>query len=149
MRLTKKDMRAGEIPFIGALDNNNGIVDFISNKNSSLDKNVLGVNYDGDGGMVISFYHPYNCIFSDSVKRFKLKNFSGNRYIYLFLKSMIFQQRNKYSYNYKFNSKRMERQKIMLPVTESGAPDFEYMERYMRRQENLLLRKYFDKKFAR
>ena len=38
---------------------------------------------------------------------------------------------------------RLKALKIMLPVDENGDPDWEYMEKYMRRQENLLLRKYF------
>jgi len=40
----------------------------------------------------------------------------------------------------------LKRQKILLPVDDSGAPDWKYMENYMRVQENLLLKKYFDKK---
>ncbi|MBQ7630313.1 MAG: restriction endonuclease subunit S, partial [Selenomonadaceae bacterium] len=145
VRLTKNDMHAGKIPFIGALDNNNGLVDFISNKNSSLDKNVLGVNYDGNG-MVQSFYHQYEAIFSDSVKRFHLRNCDDNKYIFLFIKNSILKQKIKFQYGYKFNASRMERQKILLPVDDSGAPDWAYMENYMRRQENLLLKKYLEKK---
>ena len=38
-------MVSGNIPFIGATDSNNGITEFIANKNT-LDKNVLGVNYN-------------------------------------------------------------------------------------------------------
>lgn len=148
VRLTKSNMIEGKIPFVSAADSNNGVTAFVGNKNSSFDKNVLGVNYDGDGGMVISFYHPYDCIFSDSVKRFKLKHLSGNEYIYLLLKSMIFQQRSKYNYNYKFNESRMRKQKIKLPIDKNGEPDWEYMEKFMRAKENLLLKEYFEKKFA-
>ena len=147
VRLTKNDMQAGKIPFIGALDNNNGVVDFVSNKNSSLDKNVLGVNYDGNG-MVMSFYHQYEALFSDSVKRFHLKNHADDKYILLFIKNSILQQKIKFQYGYKFNASRMARQKILLPVDEKDLPDWEYMEKYMRVQENLLLKKYFDKKLA-
>ena len=147
VRLTKNDMQAGKIPFIGALDNNNGVVDFISNKNSSFDKNVLGVNYDGNG-MVVSFYHQYEAIFSDSVKRFHLKNHADNKYILLFIKNSILQQKKIFQYGYKFNAERMAQQKILLPVDDSGEPDWKYMEKYMRAKENLLLKKYFDKKFA-
>ena len=70
-RLVAADTTAGDRPFIGALDNNNGVARFVSDTNESLDKNVLGVNYNGNG-MVIGFYHPYECIFSDDVKRFHL-----------------------------------------------------------------------------
>ena len=142
VRLTKNDMQAGKIPFIGATDSNNGITAWISNKNSSLDKNVLGVNYNGS--VVENFYHQYEAIFSDDVKRFHLKNHADDKYILLFIKNSILQQKIKFQYGYKFNAKRMLRQKILLPVDENNLPDFEYMERYMIAQENLLLKKYFD-----
>lgn len=76
-RLVAADTTAGNRPFIGALDNNNGVARFVSDTNESLDKNVLGVNYNGNG-MVIGFYHPYECIFSDDVKRFHLKHHEDN-----------------------------------------------------------------------
>ena len=36
-----------------------------------IDKNVLGVNYNGS--VVESFYQPYECIFSEDVKRISFK----------------------------------------------------------------------------
>ena len=130
-RLTKADMKIGNVPFISAADNNNGVTNFISNLNESLDKNVLGVNYDGNGGMVISFYHPYDCIFSDSVKRFHFKNTQDDKYVFLFTKVSILKQRDKYRYGYKFNETRMKKQQIMLPVDSKGEPDYDFMHNYM------------------
>ncbi|MBQ0051348.1 MAG: N-6 DNA methylase [Treponema sp.] len=72
VRLTSANMKSGNRPFVGASDSNNGITNFVSNENKSIDKNVLGVNYNGS--VVENFYHPYECIFSDDVKRFHLKN---------------------------------------------------------------------------
>lgn len=141
-RLTKKDMDNGTIPFIGAADSGNGITNFISNKNESLDKNVLGVNYDGNGGMAISFYHPYECLFSDSVKRFHLKHCEDNKYVLLFLKTVILQQRSKYNYGYKFNERRMKRQYIMLPINKNGKPDYTFMEEFGMQYEDELKKKY-------
>ena len=71
IRLTKADQLHGKLPFVGSSDNNNGITGFVSNINSSLDSNVLGVNYNGS--IVDNYYHPYKCIFSDDVKRLHLK----------------------------------------------------------------------------
>ncbi len=137
-RLVAANSVPGKRPFIGALDNSNGIARFVSDTNVSLDKNVLGVNYDGNG-MVIGFYHPYECIFSDSVKRFHLKNHEDNAYILLFMKVIILQQKSKFGYLYKFNAERMANTRIMLPVTDDGDPDYEYMEQYAK---NLMIRKY-------
>ena len=37
---------------------------------------------------------------------------------------------------------RLKRLHIMLPATEVGIPDYEYMEQYMRRKEYSLLQRY-------
>lgn len=81
-RLTKSDMDNGLIPFVGAIDSNNGITNWIGTPNCSFDKNVLGVNYNGS--VVENFYHAYGCVFSDDVKRLHLKNYSDNQYVLLF-----------------------------------------------------------------
>ncbi|MDB6208728.1 restriction endonuclease subunit S [Streptococcus oralis] len=134
VRLTKANQEIGLRPFAGASDSDNGVTAFVSNTNKSLDANVLGVNYNGS--VVENFYHPYEAIFSDDVKRLKWKDeIYGNKYTYLFLKQMILSQKIKYAYGYKFNGERMKRQKIMLPVTKTGLPDYDYMTSYMQKQE--------------
>lgn len=137
-RLVAANSTPGNRPFIGALDNNNGVAHFVNDTNASLDKNVLGVNYNGNG-MVIGFYHPYECIFSDDVKRFHLKNHKDNKFVLLFMKVAILQQKSKFGYLYKFNAERMANTRIMLPVTDEGMPDYQYMEQYAK---SMMLRKY-------
>ena len=139
-RLTAAEMRFGYRPFIGATDSNNGITNFVSNENISLDKNVLGVNYNGS--VVENFYHPYECIFSDDVKRFHLKNREDNKFSLLFMKTNIFQQKSKFLYAYKFNEKRMKAQNIMLPVTSTGQIDYDFMEEYIKELEAQKLEEY-------
>ena len=138
-RLTKANMKNGKRPFIGASDSNNGITNFVSNDNVSKDKNVLGVNYNGS--VVENFYHPYECIFSDDVKRFHLKNCIDNKFNLLFMKTNILQQKSKFLYAYKFNEDRMKAQNIMLPTDSSGNPDYVYMELYIK---SLMHKKYAD-----
>lgn len=134
VRLTKANMNEGKMPFIGSTDSNNGITSFVSNTNKSLDKNLLGVNYNGS--VVENFYHPYECIFSDDVKRISFKDDEGqNKYCYLFLKQMILQQKEKYRYAYKFNGDRMARQKIMMPVDKHVRINFDFMKRYITSKE--------------
>lgn len=141
-RLTKADMQIGNRPFVGATDNyiNNGITEWVNNTNESIDQNLLGVNYNGSVGEV--FYHPYECIFSDDVKRLHLKKQLDSKYILLFIKTAIVQQKIKYAYGYKFNEQRMLKQPIMLPCTPEGTPDWQYMENYMRHIESQQIVKY-------
>lgn len=126
-RLVSTDSKEGDRPFIGALDNSNGVARFVSDTNASLDRNVLGVNYNGNG-MVIGFYHPYECIFSDDVKRFHLRWHEDNMHVLLFMKVAILMQKKKFGYLYKFNADRMAHTHIMLPVTDDGEPDYDFME---------------------
>ncbi|MDD7592656.1 MAG: restriction endonuclease subunit S [Peptoniphilaceae bacterium] len=136
-RLETRNKVDGIRPFIGATDNGNGVTGFVGNDNASKDSNVLGVNYNG--ASCIAFYHPYGCIFTDDVKRLHLKNHIDDKYVLLFFTSIFAMQRVKYSYGYKFKEKRMHRQKLMLPVTDAGDPDYEYMEQYAK---NMMWRKY-------
>lgn len=143
-RLTKADMQDGKMPFIGASEQNNGVTAFTCSENESLDNNVLGVNYNGSVGF--SFYHPYKAIFTDDVKRVKWKDDThNNRYTLLFLSSMIGQQKCKYAYGYKFNSQRMKRQKILLPICSDNTIDWLFMETYMKQKEQEILKQTIEK----
>lgn len=140
-RLESRNRIPGTRPFIGALDNSNGVAGFVANNNSSVDRNVLGVNYNGNG-MGIGFYHPYECIFSDDVKRFHLKSVDDSAELALFTKTLIGMQRNKFGYLYKFNAKRMAATHILLPATDSGEPDYEFMAEYVKKKREELLQRY-------
>jgi len=45
--------------------------------------------------------------------------------------AVIFKQRDKYAYGYKFNEQRMRRQNILFPVNTVGEPDYSEMEQFM------------------
>lgn len=143
VRLTKSDQAPGDMPFIGSTDSNNGVTSFVSNRNSSIDSNVLGVNYNGS--VVENFYHPYMCLFSDDVKRIHWRERDkGNKFTYLFLKTMILQQKVKYAYGYKFNAKRMQRQKILLPIDKENSPNYQFMEDYIKQEQKIIAQKIID-----
>lgn len=143
VRLTKADMTTGNRPFVGASEACNGITEFIDNTNASINKEVLGVNYNGSVGF--SFYHPYEALFSDDVKRVRWKDeIVNNKYTLLYLSTAIAQQRGKYAYGYKFNAQRMKRQIIMLPSQADGTPDYTYMEQTMRIMEYDVLKTYLN-----
>ncbi|PLA77074.1 restriction endonuclease [Ligilactobacillus agilis] len=136
VRLTKENMVKGDIPFIGASSSGNGITNWVSNKNKSLDSNVLGVNYNGS--VVDNFYHPYKALFSDDVKRIHIKDKSvdANIYKYIFLKVAFLQHKEQYQYGYKFDANRMKNQKLVLPVDDNGNPDWQFMEDYIKSMPN-------------
>lgn len=141
VRLEARNRNEGKRPFIGALDNSNGVVQFVNNNNKSLDSNFLGVNYNGNG-MGIGFYHPYQCVCTDDVKRFHLKYTVDSEELALFNKTAIEKQRNKFGYLYKFNTKRMSKTSILLPVDNAGNVDYKYMTSYIKEKRKEMLERY-------
>ena len=109
---SKGDMLEGKRPFIGASEASNGVTASIENSNASLDRIVLEVNYNCSVGF--SFYHPYEALFSDDVKRVGWKaEEANNKYTLLYLSTAIAQQKSKYAYGYKINAQHMKRQIII------------------------------------
>lgn len=117
----------GKIPYITSTSINNGIGYFINNINSTLEKECISVNRNGSVGY--SFYHPYTALFGNDTRKLILKN--NNKYIGLFVSFMISKQKIKYGYGYKMGTKRLKRQKILLPVKKNNVVDFEFIKNYM------------------
>ena len=129
VRLKSDDHIPGETPFISSREGNNGISDWVMNENDSLDSNVLGVNYNGN--VLEAYYHAYDALFSDDVKRFKIKNTEPNRKKYMYLATAIKKLKESYSYTKKFNSTEISKVSITLPITSDGKPDWVFMEEYI------------------
>jgi len=132
----------GDLPYISSTSNNNGIGYFVGNNNNSLDSNCLSVNRNGSVGY--SFYHSYKALFSNDCRRLKLNK--PSKYIGLFISNQITMQKEKYGYGYKMGTARLLKQKIMLPITLDGKPDYDFMEKYMKSLEYKKLKEYLDYK---
>lgn len=138
-RLKKADHIEGNIPYASSTALNNGIDDFIGNtKNVRVFKNCLTIANSGSVGS--TFYQPYKVVSSDHVTKLQNKNF--NKYIYLFLATMVSRLHEKYSFNREINDYRIRKEKILLPINKSGNPDYVFMENYMRKKETELITKY-------
>ena len=68
-----------------------------------------------------------------------LKTEGMSKYVYLFLTSTIEKQGSNFNFNREINDARIKNMQVMLPVDDSGEPDYEYMEQY---SKNMMLRKY-------
>lgn len=127
-RLTKANMSSGNTPFIGAVDNNNGLTAFVGQE-ASHPANTMTVNYNGNG-VAEAFYQPvpYRC--SDDVNvlypRFRL-----TPSIALFIATVIRQEKYRFSYGRKWHLERMRNSTIGLPVDKKGSPDWAFMEQYI------------------
>lgn len=134
----ESERKKGNVPYVSATANNNGIGYFVGNDNETLEENCLSVNRNGSVGY--SFYHPYKALFSNDCRKLRLKNKSP--FVGKFVSRIITGQKDKYGYGYKMGTARIKRQKILLPINSIGQPDYEYMENYIKKLEYDKLTKY-------
>lgn len=127
----ERERIAGNTPYITSTANNNGIGYFISNQNTTLEKDCISVNRNGSVGY--AFYHPYQALFGNDTRKLRPKYL--NKYTSLFLTACIEKQRIKYGYGYKMGTGRLKKQKILLPVDASNQPDWINIERFMQQME--------------
>lgn len=137
-RLKKSDHISGNIPYISSTKMNNGCYGFLGNqKGVRKFRNCLTIANSGSVGSV--FYHDYQFIASDHVTA--LVNSKLTKQQYLFIASRMSKIGEKYSFNREINDERIQREKIQLPVGINGQPDYDYMEQYMKRMENKVIKK--------
>jgi hypothetical protein len=129
-RLTKSNRikRGGDIPFIGAVDSNNGVS---GNVDAAIHKEgTLTVNYNG-AGVAEAFYQPVPFWASDDVNVLYPK-FEMSPEIALFIATVIRKEKYRFSYGRKWHLSRMEKSEIHLPADILGNPDWRFMEQYIR-----------------
>ena len=135
-RLTKSNQIEGNTPYISSTAMNNGVDNFINNEdNVRKFKNCLTVANSGSVGAC--FYHHYEFVASDHVTSLKLNDENNaDKYIYLFISSIIKRLEEKYSFNREINDKRIRQEKIILPVDKNGNPHWQYMRMVMKKIES-------------
>lgn len=137
VELTKGDIMAekvdeGEIPLISSGESNNGVVKYISKdgdgKAEMFPANTITLdmfchaNYQG-----VAYYAVGHGRVNILVPKFAL-----NRYIGLFICTIINREVYRFSYGRAVYSSVAEKMIIRLPVTPSGTPDWQFMEDYIK-----------------
>ncbi len=128
----------GNIPYITSGSQNNGIGYFVGNKNDTLDKGYIAFNRNGAVGL--AFYHPYWSVMGNDCRKIHLPEADENIYVGLFVATTISMQSKSFSYSRKLGTARANKLQIMLPVTDTGEPDYQFMEDYVK---EIMLKKYF------
>ena len=134
-RLTRKDMKEGEMPFVGASAINNGITHYIANEGHVHEAGLLTVSYNGSVGE--SFFQDVRFRASDDVNVLYPK-FEMSRNAALFLASAIRVVGKRYEFIDKWVKDTMEKDEIMLPVS-GESPDWTKIESYMNEIERVAL----------
>lgn len=130
-RLTSDDQTEGNTPYIGAIDSNNGIANYIG-QDAIHDGNTISLSYNGSVGE--AFYQPRPFWATDDVNVLYFREENGvdfNKYIALFICAVLRQEKYRYSYGRKWVLESMKSTVIKLPE-KAGKPDWFYMESYMK-----------------
>ena len=129
-RLTKENMASGNINFLGAISDNNGVRDKI-NTEYFWKPNCITVNYNGSVGE--AFYQQKPFWASDDVNILYAKDFwEMNKFVAMFLITVIKANKYRFGYGRKWTMEKMKETIIKLPSNEDGKPDFVYMEKYIK-----------------
>lgn len=132
-RLTEAERIDGDIPYIGAIDSNNGLSSTISNNEHIHSANTITVSYNGS--VAEAYYQPCAFWATDDVNVL-YPRYTLNLYIALFLTTIINKEKYKFNYGRKWKKELMEVSKIKLPVDTSGKPNWQYMEDFIKNQLN-------------
>lgn len=135
-RLKNADHVPGIVPYVSSTANNNGVDDYIE---ATPGTRAFGdcISLANSGSVGTAFYEPFEYVASDHVTALKTEGMS--KYVYLFLIATIEKQGSNFNFNREINDARIKNMQIMLPIDDSGKPDYEYMEQYAK---NMMLRKY-------
>ena len=136
-----KKVCADGVNYIGATNRNNGVLCYVEEDTYSrpmiLEGNCVGFIKNGDGSAGFAIYKAEQFISTSDV----LYGYADwlNKFTGLFFVVAQDMIEHKYSHGYKRNKEHLAGDKVMLPVTDSSEPDYEYMEQYAK---NMMLRKY-------
>lgn len=128
-RLIKADQYDGRINYVGASAFNNGITNHIGNDDQLCRPGTISVCYNGSIGEAFYQDEPYWA--TDDVNVLTPK-FQINPFIAIFIATVIKNESVRYAFNNKWTKELMEQSEIMLPAKTDGAPDYDFMERYIK-----------------
>jgi len=140
----KSDLLEGQTPFISRTALNNGCDGYVEVGEDAVSQaNCITVGAEG----IYAFYQPYN--FASGNKVYTLRNSKMNKFIGLFLCTVLNKEAYRYSYGRARVMTNLKKECIKLPIKinangtpfldeehvysdEGFVPDFEYMENYMK-----------------
>lgn len=119
-----------DVFYIGAKKNSNGVMKKVAFHENLMTKgNCIVFICDGQGS--VGYTNYMNADFIGSTTLTVGRNRYLNKYNGLFLVTVLDLERSKYSYGRKYR-KHLQDTKIKLPVTREGAPDYMFMEKYIK-----------------
>lgn len=108
-----------------------------SGENNGYSRNVIPTKIFDSNAITVSVNYAANVFYQESkfcasVNIIILRNKYLNKHSGLFIAAILSKNNSKYNYNDKISKDKLFNETIPLPVTSEGAPDFDYMEDYMK-----------------
>lgn len=116
----------GEFPFVTTQATNNGVCGYYDYYTE--DGNILTADSAVTGYVA---YQEKSFSASDHVEKL-IPKFKLNKYIGLFLATVLNQEQYRYSYGRKFNQVKIRNTKIRLPADKNNMPDWHVMEEFIK-----------------
>lgn len=131
----------GNVPYVGATNRNNGVLDFLDvSSDGVIEGNCIVFICNGQGSIGYSIYRESSFVGSVDVKIGRSPYL--NRYVGTFITTAADKMRTHYSFGYKRTLSRLKNEIIRLPQTKDGDPDYAFMEEYMKEIERKMLLRY-------
>ncbi|WP_342266456.1 restriction endonuclease subunit S [Spiroplasma endosymbiont of Villa modesta] len=133
-RLKSENRKNGNINYYSTSNFNNGLTDKISNPLFIEKKSIIFTTFG------YCYYIEDIFTASDEVNILKLKSGNLNKWIGLFLVTIINQLKHKFSFGRKAFMNRILNEVISLPIDNENNPNWEFMEKYIKeRTKNIYL----------
>lgn len=145
---SEKQYEHGKIPFVASGNVNNGVIKCCTpNENEKLDTGNCITVSPVDGS---AFYQEYSFLGRGGAGSsiLMLYNPNINKYSGLFISRMIRQTCSKYRYGRMGSQESIKRERIMLPVDESGNPDYTFMVQYVKQVQETIKLRYLQEKMT-
>jgi len=140
----------GNIPLISAKNGNNGLKGFVDTPRSVVSGHCITLNNDGDGGAGLAYYQPADMALDTHVTALVPK-LPMSEYTMLFIAECLSKLHGFFGHGLSISNPRAKKIRIMLPVTEDGEPDYQFMEDYARElmeRKRKQYRTYIEKRLA-
>lgn len=134
------ELEEGETPFVASGNENNGVEKYVNAEDLTLDKKGCISVSPVDGSC---FYQPVDFVGRGGAGSsiILLRNNKLKLYNALYICSVFRRVCSKYNYSDMGSASSIKGEKILLPATPSGEPDWHYMEMYMRGVEAIVKNK--------
>lgn len=126
----------GYVPVVTASEDTNGISSYLDIPLDLLEEeNTITIANNGSVGAAFYQEKKYAATSDVTIMKLKDKNVKLNKYIALFLVTVISKEKYRFNYGRKWGITRMEKTTIKLPakfINDKYEPDWEYMENYIK-----------------